>query len=88
HDVLTKLTGIGPGHSNILPACSASKRSEMSQIRAAAPSVEAERDAARGKLDKVRDLAHQPIGFRVNGSFEPVIRTRDVLAILDWKAGD
>src|SRR5690606_1629475 len=37
HDVLTKLTGIGPGHSNILPACSASKRSEMSQIRAAAP---------------------------------------------------
>src|SRR5690606_34364521 len=39
HDVLTKLTGIGPGHSNILPACSASKRSEMSQIRAAAPGV-------------------------------------------------
>src|SRR5690606_32729313 len=39
HDVLTKLTGIGPGHSNILPACSASKRSEMSQIRAAAPTI-------------------------------------------------
>ncbi|MFJ4234292.1 TetR/AcrR family transcriptional regulator, partial [Cellulosimicrobium cellulans] len=37
----TKLTGIGPGHSNILPACSASKRSEMSQIRAAAPQLAA-----------------------------------------------
>ncbi|MDQ8040628.1 hypothetical protein RDI86_02040 [Cellulosimicrobium sp. XJ-DQ-B-000] len=46
------------------------------------------RDAARGKLDRVRNLAHQPIGFRVNGSIEPVIRTRDVLAILDGTTGD
>lgn len=49
----------------------------------------AERDEARAKLDKVRDLAHRPFEFvRVNGSGEPVIRTRDVLAILDGKEAD
>ncbi|MFE6616690.1 hypothetical protein [Amycolatopsis sp. NPDC057786] len=40
-DVLTELTGVGLGHSNILPRLHISKRSQMSQIPSAAPTARA-----------------------------------------------
>ncbi|MBB5874641.1 hypothetical protein F4553_008075 [Allocatelliglobosispora scoriae] len=67
HDIVTELTGVGLGHSDILPACPQGKPSRMSPIGAADPSGAASAhevaglslpDAAARYIKILRDATH------------------------------